>query len=116
MEVGCCGKNPNCVSTEETREAWKIDPIRFEGSAVEAQQKFLRVLSEMPRTTILEEGDGFLRVRFRTLIFRFPDFADFVFDGEAHLIRFRSRARYGRRDFGVNRKRIEEIRRRFSAA
>jgi uncharacterized protein (DUF1499 family) len=43
------------------------------------------------------------------------DDVDLLFDDKAKVIHFRSAARLGRRDFGVNRERMEEIRRRFQA-
>jgi len=43
------------------------------------------------------------------------DDVDFRFDDEARQIHFRSASRLGRRDFGVNRERMEEMRRRYLA-
>ena len=52
----------------------------------------------------------------RSRIFRFADDVDFRFDDEARLIHFRSASRLGRKDFGVNRERMEGIRRAYEAA
>lgn len=42
----------------------------------------------------------------------YVDDVEFRLDAEANLIHVRSAARLGRRDFGVNRARLEAIRRR----
>jgi len=42
------------------------------------------------------------------------DDVEFLFDDNARRIDIRSAARVGYSDFGVNRRRMEEIRRRFS--
>jgi uncharacterized protein (DUF1499 family) len=44
------------------------------------------------------------------------DDVEFVFDEGAKQIHFRSASRLGRKDFGVNRKRMEEIRAAFARA
>jgi uncharacterized protein (DUF1499 family) len=41
---------------------------------------------------------------------RYVDDVEFFYDDKAGVIHVRSASRLGRRDFGVNRKRIEELR------
>jgi uncharacterized protein (DUF1499 family) len=43
-------------------------------------------------------------------LLRFVDDVEFLFDDEAKTIHFRSASRTGRSDFGVNRRRMEDIR------
>lgn len=104
-----CPKSPNCVSTEAT-DAHHIEPFRFPGTAAEARQRLLEVLKAMPRTTIVASEGNTIRAEFRTRIFRFVDDGVFVVDEPSKTIRFRSASRVGRSDWGVNRKRMEEIR------
>jgi len=106
----------NCVSSQETRDPYRIEPLRFTGDPDRAWRLLLDLLRNWPRTRLLEEGASQARARFRSLIFRFPDHADFLLDREAQAIHFRSAARYGRRDFDVNRNRMEAIRKAFAAA
>lgn len=70
----------------------------------------------MPRTRIVKEEPAYLRAECRSRIFRFVDDVEFEFDDAAKRIHFRSAARLGYRDFGVNRKRMEAIRREFLSA
>lgn len=110
-----CRRTPNCVSTQAADPAKKMDPIPYTGALDEARARLLRVLRAYPRTKIVQEGPVALKAECRSRIFRFVDDVDFAFDDQAKAIHFRSASRLGRRDFGVNRKRMEEIRRLFQA-
>lgn len=104
------------MSSQESRHPYRIEPFRFTGDPDRAWAVLLGLLRGWPRTALLEEGADAARARFRSAVFRFPDTADFLLHREAKTIHFRSAARYGRRDFDVNRNRMEAIRAAFSAA
>ena len=106
----------NCVSSQEARDPYRIEPLRFSGDPDRAWRALLDLLRGWPRTRLLEAGAGHARACFRSAIFRFPDYADFLLDREGAAIHFRSAAKYGRRDFDVNRRRMEALRAAFSAA
>jgi uncharacterized protein (DUF1499 family) len=93
-----------------------MEPIRYTGSLEEARERLLRVLREHPRTTLVREEGDYLKAECRSAFFRFVDDVELVFDDAGKWIHFRSASRLGRKDFGVNRKRMEEIRRAFEAA
>lgn len=93
-----------------------MDPIPYGGTPAEARERLLAVLRAWPRAEIVREEPGAVTMECRSRIFRFVDDVDFRFDDEARLIHFRSASRLGRRDFGVNRERMEEIRRLYEAA
>ena len=90
-----------------------MDPIPYRGTPEEARTRLLAVLRAWPRAKIVREEPGAITVECRSRIFRFVDDVDFRFDDEARLIHFRSASRLGRRDFGVNRERMEGMRRRY---
>jgi uncharacterized protein (DUF1499 family) len=66
----------------------------------------------MDRVRILEADQENIRAEFRTLL-GFVDDVEFRFDRENGAILMRSASRVGYWDFGVNRRRLEEIRKRF---
>ena len=111
-----CPSSPNCVSTLAKDRQHGIAPIAFSGSADAAMARVLTIVRALPRTTIIESAGNLLRVEFRTLMLRFVDDVSFLVDPKAHVIHFRSASRIGRSDFGVNRKRMEEIRARFETS
>lgn len=111
-----CPRTPNCVSTQAERSHQRMEPIPYEGPLSGALARMLAVLRAHPRTRIVEEGPDVLRAECRSLIFRFVDDVEIRFDDAAKLIHFRSASRLGRRDFGVNRERMETVRQAFLAA
>ena len=108
-----CGWKPNCVSTLAPAGPKSMDPIPYDGPLTEARRRMLKVLRDYPRTRILQEEPDYLKAECRSRVFRFVDDVEIAFDDAAKLIHFRSAARLGVRDFGVNRKRMEEIRELF---
>jgi len=66
----------------------------------------------MPGATVIEEKADYLYAEYRTPLLRFVDDVEFLLaEGVIHV---RSASRLGRRDFGVNRKRIETLRKMLS--
>lgn len=108
-----CRRTPNCVSTQATDPKKKIEPIPYTGSLKEARELLLRVLRAYPRTTIVEEGPVSLKAECRSRLFHYVDDVDFAFDDQQKTIHFRSASRVGNWDLGVNRRRMESVRRRF---
>jgi uncharacterized protein (DUF1499 family) len=108
-----CPSSPNCVSTQAEDADHRIEPIRFTGSAIDAKAKLKQALGTLPRTAIVTETDDYLHVECTSLIFRFVDDVEFWIDATNQTIHFRSASRVGRSDLGVNRARMETIRRAF---
>jgi uncharacterized protein (DUF1499 family) len=105
-----CPASPNCVSTQATDTRHAIAPIRYRRSRVEAKEALKAVIRALPRTNLVEETDSYLHYEFTSLLFRFVDDVEFLFDDESKTIHFRSASRTGYGDFGVNRRRMEVIR------
>ena len=108
-----CPRTPNCVSSKSTDPVHHIAPIPFLVTADAARERLLGVLRAMPRTRIVTAEPRYVRVEFRTLVCRFVDDAEFFFDEAQKVIELRSASRLGRYDFGVNRKRLEQVRGEF---
>ena len=84
-------------------------PIVYAGDMRAAQTRLENIVRGMPRASIVRSEPGYFAVQFRSLIFRFVDETEFAFDEAAHVIHFRSGARTGYSDFGVNRDRMQRI-------
>jgi uncharacterized protein (DUF1499 family) len=110
--LGPCPSSPNCVSTlapvQDTRHA--IGPISYRKSRAEAKEALKAALATLPRTKLVEEDEAYLHYEFTSLLLRFVDDVEFLFDDETKTIQFRSASRTGYGDLGVNRRRMEEIR------
>ena len=104
-----CPKSPNCVSTHATDDKQKMNPIKFSGSLNEAKDKIIDIISSLKRSKIITNKENYIHAEFRTATFKFVDDVEFLFDDSEKIIHFRSRARLGYSDMGVNRKRMETI-------
>lgn len=101
-----CKRTPNCVSSQADpadREHY-IAPLAFAGTLGELR----RAIEALPRVTVIRESADYLYAEFRTPLLRYVDDVEFVKSGST--LHVRSASRLGRRDFGVNRRRVEQIR------
>jgi uncharacterized protein (DUF1499 family) len=110
-----CPGTPNCVSSLARDPMHAIAPIAYTGDLAAAKAALLNIVAEMPRSKVVADERDYMHVEFRSLVFRFVDDVEFAFDDTAKLIHFRAAARLGRGDLGVNRRRMERIRRAFTA-
>lgn len=104
-----CPKSPNCVSTQTTDEKHKMNPLGYSTTMEEAQTKMKDIIGTFKRTKLITEEDNYLHFEFRTATFKFVDDVEFYFDDSAKLIHFRSAARKGYSDMGVNKKRMKKV-------
>jgi uncharacterized protein (DUF1499 family) len=59
---------------------------------------------------LVEEDETYLHYESTSLLLRFVDDVEFLFDDETKTIHFRSASRTGYGDLGVNRTRMEQVR------
>jgi len=101
-----CRRTPNCVSSQADpadREHY-IAPIVFRGGMDEVR----RAVESMERATVIAAQGDYLYAEYRTKLLRYVDDLEILKSGET--LHVRSASRLGRRDFGVNRKRVEALR------
>lgn len=107
-----CSWKPNCVSSTADRNDAKhyIAPLKLTAD-VGAEWRKLRVhIANTRSASVVLEYPGYIQVEFKSEKLGFIDDAEFAIDHKAGLIQMRSASRLGIRDFGVNRKRIEDLR------
>lgn len=111
-------RTPNCVSSQadpaDTGHA--IAPIAFTGSPAGAMQTLVRIVAGMRGSSVVGQEAGYLYAEFRSKLMGFVDDVEFIVAEKEGVIHVRSASRLGRRDYGVNRARVESIRSRFAAA
>jgi len=107
-------RTPNCVSSQADASDAEhyIAPIRFKGVAAQAMAAARTAVEGMQGARVVRQDGGYLYAEFRTQVMRFVDDVEFLYDEKAGLLHVRSASRLGRRDFGVNRARVEAIRAR----
>jgi uncharacterized protein (DUF1499 family) len=103
-----CKPTPNCVSSQADpadREHY-ITPIAFSGT----MQELRGAVESMTRATVISEEGNYLYAEYKSALLGYVDDVELLLDDKARLVHVRSASRLGRSDFGVNRKRIEELR------
>lgn len=74
-----------------------------------------RVVESAPGSRIIHAAPDYLYAEFCSRVMRFVDDVEFALDPADGIIHVRAAARMGIRDFGVNRARVESLRRAFAA-
>ena len=108
-----CPESPNCVSSLNEDKSHYVEPLIYMGTLEEAREKLISVINSMKRTEIVTAQMNYIHATFKSALFGFVDDVEFVFDDQRKVIDVRSASRTGYSDLGVNRKRVEEIRKRF---
>lgn len=81
-----------------------------------AFSRAVALVKAMPQTTVVEQTPGYLYAQYSTRWLKFTDDLELYLGEAAHVIHVRSASRLGRKDFGVNRARVEALRERFGQA
>jgi uncharacterized protein (DUF1499 family) len=87
-----------------------IAPFTIVGDGSLEMAKIAATLQAMPRTVIIQKTDDYIYAQCTTQLLKFTDDVEFSLDKSAKVIHVRSASRVGRKDFNVNRARIESIR------
>jgi len=87
-----------------------IAPFKVSGDASADMNKIAQVLQNLPRTVIVKNEAGYIYAQSTTALLKFTDDIEFYLDPSKGIIDVRSASRIGRKDFGVNRARVEWIR------
>lgn len=108
-----CPSKPNCVSSYSADEIHQITPYRYPvGNQSNAAliEQLKEALGSIPRTEVITATDTYLHAEATSFLMRYVDDIEFLVDGDAGLVHVRSASRIGYSDFGVNRERVEAIR------
>ncbi len=109
---------PNSVTSQAAlypdhpqRAYAEIAPLPLKQSSGAASiQALAAVLAAMPGLKLVEQRPDYLRAEAETRWMKFTDDLEFWFNPARGVLELRSASRLGRKDFGVNRERIEAIR------
>jgi uncharacterized protein (DUF1499 family) len=116
-------KTPNSVSSQA--DMWvqhpmqdyaRIVPLALKGDGPATIAQIKRIVETMPGAKVVESRPDYLYVQFSTRLMKFVDDAEFWFDPASGVVQVRSASRLGRKDFGVNRARVEAIRQALAAS
>jgi uncharacterized protein (DUF1499 family) len=111
-------RTPNSVSSQadlypdHPQVAYaRIDALHYEGDGQAALAKLAKLLAGQDRTVVVQQTKDYVYAQCTTAILHFTDDVEFWLNPDKPQIEVRSASRIGRKDFNVNRERIEVLRR-----
>ncbi len=114
---------PNSVSSQAhlhpdapRRDYAAIVPLAFSGDPAAAIGRLKRIVEAMPGARVVAARPDYLYAQFTSRWLKFVDDVEFWASPAEGVIHVRSASRVGRKDFGVNRRRIEAIRAAYERA
>lgn len=108
--LSSCPDSPNCVSSDAQSRDHKIQAYSLAIDTNLAWQAIREAVLKLPRTKIVTDTDGYLHVECRSAVFGFIDDFELHLRPKETVVAVRSASRVGHSDFGVNRKRVEQLR------
>jgi uncharacterized protein (DUF1499 family) len=105
-----CPSTPNCVSSDATDPSHLAAAFQLAVPATDGWRTARAAVANLPRTRIVTETDDYLHAECRSAFFGFVDDLELHLRPTQGIIAVRSAARLGHSDFGVNRKRVENLR------
>lgn len=108
-----CPSAPHCVSSQASGISPRhVAPFRYTSDTKQARQALLDVLRNSDKAKVVSNEDTFVHATFHTTV-GFVDDVTFIVHPNKKYIDVKSSSRVGYYDFGVNRRRVERLRKQF---
>lgn len=107
--LAACPDSPNCVSSQAIDSEHRVEALSYPGAPESLKAHLFYILKRQAGATVIETAPGYLRAEFSSRILGFVDDVEFWWQSPAR-IEVRSASRLGYSDFGVNRARVENLR------
>jgi len=105
-----CPDKPNCVCSEYKDDIQHfIKPLTISSEKLPRAVEYIKISIKSLGGEIQTENNAYLAATFSSSIFGFIDDVEFRIDAKNQLIHIRSAARSGHSDFGVNKKRVNNL-------
>lgn len=108
--IRACPSTPNCVSSRDVDDKHRVAPLELAVPAEAGWRAVRDAVGRIPRTRVVEASEQYIHVECRSRIFGFVDDLELALDAASGVIAVRSASRLGYSDLGVNRKRVEKLR------
>lgn len=110
-KLKACPNTPNCVqSSDSTDESHYMKPWKYSAPREITYKLILQKLEETNRVRIASAEENYIHAVFSIPLFGFKDDVEFYFPGNENTIYFRSASRVGHSDLGVNKRRMNTLR------
>jgi uncharacterized protein (DUF1499 family) len=109
-QLQSCTSSPNCVSSRAKDSEHQVPSLQLQMPPEQSWERVKATITALPRTRIITATSEYLHAECRSAVFGFIDDLELHLLPEQGQIEVRSLARLGYYDFGVNRKRVEQLR------
>ena len=107
-----CPDTPNCVSSLAKNPKYRVEPFKLKKDPKTNWDIVHKMVASRPRTKIVSADNSDIHAECRSMIFRFIDDLTLHLIPSNGIIDIRSASRTGYSDFGVNRRRVENLRKK----
>ena len=111
-----CPASPNCVSTASGDERHAVDAFVLARPVPEVWEAVELAVASLPGSVVVTSATGYLHAECTSSLMRYVDDLEVWAPPDARQLQVRSASRVGYSDMGVNRKRVEELRRQLDTA
>lgn len=114
-KLSMCPARPNCVVSEQYNDSVHyLEPVTLHAAAGADQMALVRDVIVDMGGVIQQQDTGYIAAAFATRIFGFVDDLEIRLVPDEGLFHIRSASRVGYGDAGVNRKRVERLRKLYA--
>jgi len=108
-----CPDTPNCVSSLAKNPKLRVEPFKLKKDPKTSWDIVHKMVASLPRTTVVSaDNSDNIHAECKSMFFRFVDDLTLHLTPSNGIIHIRSAARTGYSDFGVNRRRVESLRKK----
>lgn len=108
-KLAACPESPNCVSSDSEGESHYVPAFKLEASPERVWNEIKRYLLAQRNMEIITETSDYLYVESTSTLMRFVDDFELHLREQDGIIAIRSASRLGKSDFGVNKKRVDDL-------
>lgn len=107
-----CQDTPNCVSSLAKNPKHRVEPFKLNKDPKISWSIVKKTVALLPRTKVVLADNSDIHAECRSMIFRFVDDLTLHLTPSNGIIHIRSASRIGYSDLGVNRRRVENLRKK----
>ncbi len=105
-----CPDTPNCVSSLAKNPKHRVEPFKLNKDPKTSWSIVEKTVELLLRTKVVSADSSNIHAECKSMIFQFVDDLTLHLTPSKGIIHIRSASRIGYSDFGVNRRRVENIR------
>jgi len=107
-----CPDTPNCVSSLAKNPKYRVEPFKLKNDPKTSWGIVQKTVASLSRTKIVSADNSDIHAECKSMIFRFVDDLTLHLNPSNGIIHIRSASRIGYSDLGVNRHRVESLRKK----